>query len=97
MTKKILISACLLGIKCRYDGRHSKLLELSNLNIDWLSVCPEELGNLGTPRPPAEIQKNGKILTKSRKDVTEKFYLGAKKALKIGINNSCNITQCVNL
>lgn len=89
MTKKLLISACLLGKECRYDGRHSKLENLSNSVIEWIPVCPEELGELGTPRPPAEIQKDGRIITEVGDDVTEKFINGANKALKLGIENGC--------
>jgi uncharacterized protein YbbK (DUF523 family) len=89
MTKKILISACLLGKECRYDGRHSKLENLSNSVIEWIPVCPEELGELGTPRPPAEIQEDGRIVTENGDDVTKKFINGANKAIKLGIENDC--------
>ena len=44
MTEKILISACHLGKKCRYDGKHSKLKNLLDANVEWISICPEELG-----------------------------------------------------
>ena len=80
-----LVSACLIGIKCRYDGK-------SNLNKKCLGlfkkgklipVCPEQLGGLQTPREKSEIQKNGKILTKSGKDVTKNFIKGARKTLKL--------------
>ena len=89
MTKKTLISACLLGKECRYNGKHSKLENLSYSDIEWIPVCPEELGELGTPRPPAEIQEDGKIITELGVDVTEKFINGANMALKLGIENGC--------
>jgi uncharacterized protein YbbK (DUF523 family) len=80
-----LVSACLIGIKCRYDGK-------SNLNKKCLGlfkkgklipVCPEQSGGLPTPRARSEIQKNGKILTKLGKDVTENFIKGARETLKL--------------
>tara|TARA_B100001939_G_scaffold314646_1_gene299238 strand:+ start:420 stop:860 length:441 start_codon:yes stop_codon:yes gene_type:complete len=89
MDKNILISACLLGKECRYDGKHSKIDLLKNANVNWIPVCPEELGNLGTPRPSAEIQANGKVTTESGNDLTEKFIDGANKSLKIAEENNC--------
>ena len=91
VAKKILISACLLGKECRYDGRHSKLQNLSNSIIEWISVCPEVLGELGTPRAAAEKQKDRRILTKSGIDVTKKFDKGVREALKIAVENKCEI------
>lgn len=79
-----LCSACLLGIKCRYDGkdcRNEKVIELLKTEV-LIPVCPEQLGGLPTPREPAEIV-GGKVLTRSGKDVTEEFIRGAKETLKI--------------
>ena len=74
---KILISACLLGERVRYDARINKL---NNKLIDkwlaqgWLlSTCPEVCGGLATPRPAAEIQQDGTIKIQSGEDVTEAF------------------------
>jgi len=80
-----LVSACLIGINCRYDGKSNtnrKCLKLFKRG-GLIPVCPEQLGGLSTPREPAEIQKSGKILTKSRKDATKNFIKGAKETLKI--------------
>ena len=93
MKKKVLISACLLGKNCRYNGRHSKLTELEEIDMEWISVCPEESGGLGTPRPSAEMQENaetilngkGKIITNKGKDVTAEFIQGAEKSLQLGL------------
>jgi len=80
----ILCSACLLGIKCRYDGESKPndevlaLMKKGNL----IPVCPEQLGGLSTPRDHAE-QKGGRIITKSGKDVTANFIKGAEQALKL--------------
>jgi len=82
--KIILCSACLLGIKCRYDGKDKlikKVIELSKKKI-LIPVCPEQLGGLSTPREPAE-QKGKRVITKSGKDVTQNFKKGAKEVLKL--------------
>jgi uncharacterized protein YbbK (DUF523 family) len=79
-----LCSACLLGIKCRYDGKHNlneKVVELAKKE-KLIPVCPEHLGGLPTPREPAEI-RGSRVITRSGKDVTEYFERGAKKVLKI--------------
>lgn len=86
MTKRkiILCSACLLGIKCRYDGKskpNKKVIKLAKKAI-LIPVCPEILGGLPTPREPAE-QREKKVMTKSGKDVTQNFKEGAKQVLKI--------------
>lgn len=82
--KIILCSSCLLGIKCRYDGRdklNRKIIELSRKMI-LIPVCPEQLGGLLTPREPAE-QKGKRVFTKSGKDVTHNFKKGAEQVLKL--------------
>jgi len=83
--KKIRIcSACLLGIRCRYDGgekRNKKVIDLSRGEI-LIPVCPEQLGGLTTPREAAE-QKGKKVYTKFGEDVSENFKKGAKQVLKI--------------
>jgi len=79
-----ICSACLLGIKCRYDGKsklNKKILELAKKEI-LIPVCPEQLGGLPTPREPAE-QKGKKVITKSGKDLTQNFKKGARQVLKI--------------
>ena len=93
MKKKVLISACLLGKNCRYNGGHSQLNELNKLDVEWIPVCPEESGGLGTPRPSAEMQENaetilngkGKIITNKGKNVTAEFIRGADKSLQSGL------------
>ena len=95
MQKKILISACLLGKNCRHDGGHSHISDLDETDINWIPVCPEEAGGLGTPRLPAEIQGNaesifngnGNVLNIDGKDVTEKFIQGATESLEKGLNS----------
>ena len=99
MKKKILISACLLGKNCRYNGGHSQLTELEKIDVEWIPVCPEEWGGLGTPRPSAEMQENaetilngkGKIITNKGKNVTAEFIQGAEKSLQLGLGAEVKI------
>ena len=75
----ILISACLLGEPCRYDGKssqHSELLELLK-DRPFIPVCPEVAGGLPTPRPPAEITGN-RVLRENGEDVTSHFTSGSE-------------------
>ena len=99
MKKKILISACLLGKNCRYNGGHSQLTELEEIDVEWISVCPEESGGFGTPRPSAEMQENaetilngkGKIITNKGKNVTSEFIQGAEQSLQLGLGAGVKI------
>jgi len=90
-----LISACLLGIKCAWDGqdiyKSDKAIELSNSEM-LMPVCPEQLGGLRTPRAPQEIQGGigedvldgkCKVLNIDGEDVTQKFINGVEETLKI--------------
>lgn len=85
----ILISACLAGINCKYNGGNNLNPELRDLvnNGKAVPVCPEQLGGLVTPRIPAEIIKDGggniKVITKTGTDVTKEYILGAERALAI--------------
>jgi uncharacterized protein YbbK (DUF523 family) len=97
MKTTVLISACLLGKNCRYDGGHCKVDELNELNVEIIPVCPEEAGGMGTPRPAAEMQNtsreiingSGKIYTQNGDDVTSKFINGSKTELsKINENKA---------
>lgn len=88
--ENILVSACLLGEKCRYNAEakpNEKIIGL-NKKYNTVAVCPEMLGGLETPRPPAEI-KNGRVIARNGKDVTKMFETGAEKALEIAKNNNC--------
>jgi uncharacterized protein YbbK (DUF523 family) len=79
-----LCSACLLGINCRYDGgnnKNDKLIKLAKNEI-FIPVCPEQLGGLSTPRPPAE-QVGNSVLTNTGHNITEAFQKGADETLKI--------------
>ena len=86
-----IVSGCLIGINCRYDGTNRTNKEMIDLfkQNKLIPVCPEQLGGLPTPRIPAEIQSNQKVINKKREDVTEKYLSGATEALKIAQIGNC--------
>ena len=83
---KILVSACLYGYCCKYDGGNnilkSPVFQILKNTGRLVPVCPEELGGLSTPRIPSEI-KDGKVINKEGEDVTAFFEKGAEKTLEI--------------
>lgn len=93
---KILISACLCGIGCRYDGKSIYYEKLDQLNQahTLIPICPEILGGLPTPRPPAEIQHH-RVMTCLGTDVTPQYKKGADETLKIAkmLHCSCAILK----
>jgi uncharacterized protein YbbK (DUF523 family) len=79
-----IVSACLCGINCKYDGKNNLNAKLKERveKGELLPVCPEVLGGLPIPRVPCEIE-NGRIYTRDGRDVTEQFLTGAQKTLEI--------------
>ncbi len=88
----ILVSGCLLGICCRYDGIGKPSEELAEhmKEYNFIPVCPEQLGGLTTPRLPAE-KIDGKVILKDGRDVTEEFTRGALETLKIALMYDCKL------
>lgn len=84
--EKILVSACLIGENCKYNGGNNFSLKLEKYikehGYEVVSVCPEVLGGLTIPRIPAEIV-NGIVTNKEGISVHTEFCRGAQKALKI--------------
>lgn len=86
----ILVSACLLGCRCRYDGQEKacpavlRLLERHTL----VPCCPEQLGGLPTPRIPSE-RVGDRVLTCDGQDVTDAYRRGAEEALKLAKTFGC--------
>lgn len=80
--EKILVSACLIGVRVRYDGGDSRTESILTLEdrYDLIPLCPEVLGGLPVPRPPAEILL-GKAVTEEGRDVTANFEAGARITL----------------
>lgn len=100
----IAVSACLLGICCRYDGKAQPNKELKELfeRGEALPVCPECLGGLTVPRNPCEIRGgdgfdviDGQAIVAANdgRDVTHEFVLGAEKTVMLLKENG--ITECV--
>lgn len=96
-TAKTLVSACLVGERCRYDGggfdRFPELRRMVQAGMA-IAVCPEELGGLPTPRPPAELlggdgraALNGKarLVSVEGEDVTAAFLRGAEAAARLAL------------
>ena len=90
--EKLLISACLLGVNCRYDGGNNALppetLEMLRSRYELVPVCPEQLGGLPTPRVPSE-RRDGRVVSREGTDVTDAFRRGAKEALRIARETGC--------
>ena len=78
----ILVSACLLGVCCRYDGESKPNPEVIALRDRFIliPICPEEDGGLPTPRTPSE-RVGDKVLMRDGRDVTKNYIKGAKNAL----------------
>ena len=83
---KIMVSTCLAGENCKYNGgnnRNEKVLQLMAEN-EVITVCPEQMGGLPTPRVPSEIV-DGVVMAKDGKKVDMEFRTGAAKCLEIAM------------
>lgn len=87
---KLLVSACLLGIPCRYDGRSKADARIQALaeKYELIPVCPEELGGLPTPREPSE-RRGERVVMRSGRDVTAEYRRGAEAVLALCLKNGC--------
>lgn len=86
----LLISACLLGCACRYDGKskpHPLAVELARRGLA-VPVCPEQLSGLPTPRKPSERQ-GGRVVMADGRDVTAEYRRGAEEALHLARLYGC--------
>ena len=90
--RPVLVSSCLMGIPCQYDGRRSANTPPLAPGAEAVHACPEALGGLSTPRPRAEIvggdgydvlDGNARVKTESNEDVTESYIRGAQRLLRI--------------
>lgn len=90
----IMVSACLCGVNCKYNGGNNNIKEIEKLlkNKKVIFVCPEQLGGLQTPRSPSEIvggtgidvlNKCAKVLNKEKVDLTRNFLKGAEEVLNL--------------
>ena len=90
--EKIIVSACLLGVPCRYDGKSKPENDVIALKdrYELIPVCAEVLGGLPTPRVGAEIVGD-KVVRSDGVDVTYEYHKGAREVLKIAKENGCKI------
>ena len=100
MKKKVIVSACLLGKNCRYDGKNclnKKLIQFLKKNkVKAIGVCPEELGGLKNKRGPFEfrgratsvIKGKNRVLDQKERDFTRNFLKGSYRALTMAKSNN---------
>ena len=92
----IIVSACLAGYRCRYDGKtvpDDAIVDLVRTG-NAIPVCPEMLGGLPCPRVPSERTADGeRVVTKEGTDVTEAFRRGADETLRLAQRYGC--TQAI--
>lgn len=86
----MLISACLLGEPCRYDGKSKPAAGIEQLRDKYflIPVCPECMGGLTTPRAPCEI-RGGRVCTPDGKDCTAEYNAGAEAVLALAKAHGC--------
>ena len=84
----ILVSACLLGVSCRYDGNSCEVEAVKELSkyCTLIPICPEQMGGLPTPRYPSEIVGD-KVINQVGIDVTNEYVKGAHIALEYALLN----------
>lgn len=86
MKEKILISACLLGFDCKYDGGNNRMADAAiaalRERFELIPVCPECYGGLPTPRTPSE-RLGDRVVSKNGADVTAQFEKGARATLRL--------------
>lgn len=84
MSKPIIVSACLAGIFCRYNGEVEPFESVVELVRQGKAIpfCPEAMGGLPTPRPPCEIV-DGRVINNEGVDQTEEFHRGAEEGLRL--------------
>lgn len=96
----ILVSACLRGVPCRFDGQHKASAEIAEAvtGREVVSFCPEVAGGLATPRRPAELvggdgndvlDGTARVVEDTGRDVTAEFVDGARRALAAARHRGC--------
>ena len=89
---KFLVSACLLGEPCRYDGKSKPCEAVIRLQErhELIPVCPEVMGGLPTPRIPSECQSDGRVVNRDGEDVTSAYRRGAEAVLELARKSGCD-------
>lgn len=88
----ILVSKCLIGENCKYNGGnnyHEQLVEFLK-DKEYIAVCPEVLGGLQTPRTCCEIV-DGKVIDQNGEDKTQEYTTGAHLTLQLALENKCEL------
>lgn len=87
--ENIIVSACLLGVNCKYNGGNNSCEKIIKLQEKYniITICPEVDGGLTTPRIPSEIVGN-KVINKAGLDVTKEYLKGASIALEKSLSNN---------
>ena len=87
---RFVVSACLAGEFCRYDGGSNACAAVQELvrRGEAVTACPEGLACLPVPRPPCEIRE-GRVLSQDGRDLTEDFFRGARLAMEIARKHGC--------
>ena len=92
MKEKLLISACLLGFCCKYDGGTNTLpadtIAALREQYELIPVCPETAGGLPIPRAPSE-RRGGRVISREGNDVTNEYEQGARIALVLAERFGC--------
>jgi len=101
-SQRVLISACLLGQRCRYDGGDKQapalVAALKEHGVETVPFCPEEAGGLPTPRPPCVIEGGdgaavldgtARVVDNLGLERTEAYLAGARLALQVAVENGC--------
>ena len=89
--KSLLVSACLLGVGCRYDGKRVTKIDVERLTklYNIIPFCPEVYGGLPTPRTPSE-RVGDRVIMSDGTDVTHCFMRGAKEAYELCLKMGCD-------
>ena len=94
MKEPLLVSACLVGVNCKYSGGNNalppELLAALEEKYRRVPICPERDGGLPTPRLPSE-RKGKRVLNRAGEDVTEAFRRGAQFALETARREGCRL------
>lgn len=90
--RNVIISACLMGTNCRYDGKGAQIEELEELmeGYSLIPVCPEIFGGLPIPRDPGE-RIGDKVITINGEDVTEFYVKGSEEVVKLARLYGCDL------
>lgn len=88
--EKLLVSACLLGIPCRYDGKSKEYSGIEKIKEKYeiVPVCPEMMGGLPVPRAAGEI-KDRRVLTREGESLSFAYATGARAALSLASRRGC--------